>query len=80
MRKVEATVSFDGRSVIISEESWTEWKEEKKKLEKIFNKGQKGTSSFKVNYQSSIKKKALIGLNVTLNTGKHCQYSQYMRK
>ena len=35
MRKVEVTVSFDEGSVIIGEESYTEWKGAWKKLEKI---------------------------------------------
>ena len=35
MRKIEATVSFDEGSVIIGEESYTEWKEGWKKLKKI---------------------------------------------
>ena len=41
MRKVEATVSFDKGSAVIGEESYTEWKEEWKKLKKILNEGQK---------------------------------------
>ena len=80
MRKVEATVSFDRVSVINIEESCTEWKEEWKKLKKIFNKGQKGNSNFKVKCQINIMKKTLAGLNLTMTTGKHCQYSQYKRK
>ena len=80
MRKVEATVSFDRASVINIEESCTEWKEEWKKLKKIFIKGQKVNSSFKVKHQINIMKKTLAGLNVTMTTGKHCQYSQYKRK
>ena len=63
IRKVEATVSFDEGNVIIKKESCTEWKKEWKKLGNIFNKGHKGTSSFKVKYQSNIKKKTLAGLN-----------------
>ena len=80
IRKVEATVSFDEGNVIINKESCTEWEKEWKKLGNIFNKGHKGTSSFKVKYQSNIKKKTLAGLNVTMTTGKHRQYSQYKRK
>ena len=34
IRKVEVTVSFDEGSVIIGEESYTEWKEGRKKTEK----------------------------------------------
>ena len=34
MRKVEVTVSFDNRSVIIGEESYTEWNEGWKKLKR----------------------------------------------
>ena len=34
MRKVEVTVSFDEGSVIVGEESYTEWKEGWKKTEK----------------------------------------------
>ena len=41
MRKVEVTVSFDERSVIIGEESYTEWKEGWEKLKKILTEGQK---------------------------------------
>ena len=41
MRKVEVTVSFDEGSVIIVEESYTEWKEGLKKLKKILTEGQK---------------------------------------
>ena len=41
MRKVEVTVSFDEGSVIIGEESYTEWKGAWKKLKKILIEGQK---------------------------------------
>ena len=41
MKKVEVTVSFDEGSVIIGEESYTEWKEGWKKLKKILTEGQK---------------------------------------
>ena len=41
MRKVEVTVSIDEGSVIIGEESYTEWKEIWKKLKKILIEGQK---------------------------------------
>ena len=41
MRKVEVTVSFDEGSVIIGEESYTEWKEGWEKLKKILTEGQK---------------------------------------
>ena len=41
MRKVELTVSFDERNVIIGTGSYTEWKEAWKKLKKILTEGRK---------------------------------------
>ena len=41
VRKVEVTVSFDEGSVIIGEESYTEWKEGLEKLKKILTERQK---------------------------------------
>ena len=68
MRKVEVTVSFDEGSVIIGEESCTEWKEGWKKLKKILADGQKRNKqqslaerSFRVKYPSIIVKKTLAG-------------------
>ena len=52
-RKVEVTVSFDEGSVIIGEESYTEWKEAWKKLKKILTDGQK------INKQLSLVEKEL---------------------
>ena len=41
MRKAEATLSFDEWSLIIGEESLTEWEEGWRKPKKVLNKGQK---------------------------------------
>ena len=68
MRKAEVTVSFDEGSVIIGEESCTEWKEGWKKLKKILTEGQKRNNNkvwqrrgFKVKYPTIIVKKTLGG-------------------
>ena len=59
VRKVEVTVSLDERSVVIGEESYTEWKEGWKELKKILIEGKKRKEirqrrSFKVKYPSNI--------------------------
>ena len=87
MRKVEVTVSFDERSVIIGEESHTEWKEGWKKLKKILTEGQKR------NKQQSLAEKELQSeiskhyseedcgwLKCNTDPGKHHQYSHYTSK
>ena len=53
MRKTEVTVSFDERSVIIGEESYTESKEGWKKLKKVLAEGQQR------NKQQSLAEKGL---------------------
>ena len=53
MTKVEVTVSFDEGSIIIGEESYTEWKGAWKKLKKILIEGQK------TNKQQSLAEKEL---------------------
>ena len=87
IRKVEVTVSFDEGSVIIGEESYTEWKGAWKKLKKILIEGQKR------NKQQCLAEKELQSeipnqyseedsgwLKCNTDRGKHHQYSCYRSK
>ena len=58
MKMVEVTVSFDEGSIIIGEESYTEWKEGWKKLKKILTEELKRNKqqSLVVEFQSEIPK------------------------